>query len=130
MAAPQEARHELLDELRPHLERTLLRVFGNDVLIAVYDRAGKKTKGGIIVPETNREDEFQGITGLILDFGPLASRENQRFMDWFGGDPPKIGDWIGFNTKDGIRFKVGEVLCRSIEWQYLRFATHVPDLVM
>lgn len=130
MEAPQQARQELLDELRPHLEKTQLTVFGHDVLIAVYNRAGKKTAGGVFLPETNREDEFQGIVGLVVAFGPMASDENPDFVRWFGGTPPKVGDWVGFNTRDTVCFKLGQVTMREVEWKYLRFRTLVPDEVM
>ncbi len=136
MDAPQQARQELLDELQPFLDQTNIRVFGHDVLIAVYDRAGKKTARGIIMPESNRTDEFQGITGLILAMGPMASsnvegfpHHNAEFHAWFAGRPPKVGDWIGFSVQDGKMFKVGTVTCREIEWKYLRFGTDTPDTV-
>lgn len=130
MSAPQLARQELLDELKPFLTKTNIRVFGHDVLIAVYSRAGKKTAGGIIIPGADRTDDFQGITGLILSMGPLASDRNPEFMPWFGDRPPKVGDWIGFNVADGKMIQVGTVTCRQIEWKYLRFGTDTPDLVM
>ncbi len=132
MEAPQAARQELLAELSPFLDKTDIRnrIFGNDVLIAVYDRSGKKTAGGVIMPDSYREDEFQGITGLILAMGPMASDANPDWDPWFGDHPPRVGDWIGFSTKDGVRIKVGGVLCRLIEWKYLRFGTASPDAVM
>ncbi len=141
MDAPQLARQALLDELKPFLDKTEIQVFGHDVLIAVYNRAGKKTAGGIIIADSNREDEFQGITGLILEMGPMARGDvdgfphhNAEFNAWFGipqgRRAPKVGDWIGFSTQDGKMFKVGSVTCREIEWKYLRFATLTPDAVM
>ncbi len=80
--------------------------------------------------EAIQEDEFQGITGLILAMGPLASDANPDFGPWFGGTPPRVGDWIGFNVRDGTRIKLGGTTCRLIEWKYLRFATLMPDSVM
>lgn len=130
MSAPQLARKKLLGALQPFLDKTKIRPFGHDVLIAVYTRANEKTAGGIIFPDSNREDEFQGITGLILAMGPLASDNNPEFLPWFGGLPPRVGDWIGFNVQDGKMFKVGPITCRLIEWKYLRFATDAPDAVM
>ncbi len=130
MSAPQLARQKLREALRPFLEKTEIRPFGHDVLIAVYNRAGEKTSGGIYIPDNDREDEFQGITGLIMAMGPLASDSNPEFNAWFGDAPPKVGDWIGFNVRDGISFKVGKTACRLIEWKYLRFATLSPDAVM
>ena len=130
MDAPQLARQEILDEVRPFLDKTGLRPFGHDVLIAVYSRSGKKTAGGIFIPDSDREDEFQGITGLILAMGPLASDNNPEFNAWYGDAPPRVGDWIGFNVRDGISIKLGATACRLIEWKYLRFATLTPDAVM
>ncbi len=130
MSAPQLARQKILDELRPFLDKTNIRPFGHDVLIAVYNRAGQKTKGGLELPDNYRTDEFQGITGLIIAMGPLASDANPEFLPWFGGKPPKVGDWIGYSVQDGKMFQVGSVVCREIEWKYLRFGTDAPDLVM
>lgn len=124
------ARQELLDAVTPDLKRTEMRAFGPDVMIAVYDRAGKKTVGGVFLPETVREDEYQGIIGLILDMGPLASEEDPNFKRWFGGKPPKVGDWIGFRVIDGTRTKLGKNMIRFIEWKLLRFPTLVPDLTV
>lgn len=132
MAAPEKARQELLAELAPFLDKTDIRnrIYGNDVLIAVYSRAGQKTAGGIMMPDTYREDEFQGITGLILAFGPMASDRHPEWSEWFGDHPPKVGDWVGFRVADGVRFQVGSRVCRLIEWKFLRFGTAVPDSVM
>lgn len=130
MSESHLARQKLFDAVTPLLEKTQLRPFGHDVLIAVYDRAGERTTGGVFLPENNREDEFQGITGLILAMGPMASDSNPHFADWFGGSPPRVGDWIGFSVRDGIRLKLGRTTCRLIEWKFLRFATRVPDAVM
>ncbi len=130
MSAPQLARQQIMDEVAPFLEKTKIRAFGHDVLIAVYTRAGAKSQGGIIIPDNNREDEFQGVTGLILAMGPLASDNNPEFLRWFGDKPPRVGDWIGFSVRDGSRFSLGTRTCRMIEWKFLRFGTDVPDLVM
>lgn len=130
MQAPQAARQRIVDDLQPFLDKTNIRPFGNDVLIAVYTRAGGLSAGGVYIPESNREDEFQGITGLIIEMGPMASNRHPDWEDWFGDHPPKKGDWIGFNVRDGVSFKVGSTMCRMIEWKYLRFGTDVPDAVM
>jgi co-chaperonin GroES (HSP10) len=126
--APDKARDELLAEFQPFIDKTGIRPFGHDVLIGVYSRAGKKTSGGIILTETYREDDYQGITGVILGMGPMC--QGETFNAWFGNEPPKEGDWVGFSVKDGTRFLIGDRICRLIEWKYLRFATRVPDYTM
>ena len=123
-----DAKAELLAEVQPYLERSRIRAVGGDVLIAMYNRAGKQTAGGLYIPEANREDEFQGKVGLIISMGPLCRGET--FQNWFGDDPPKVGDWIGVNIRDGFSCLIGKTTCRFVEWKYLRFPTAVPDLAM
>lgn len=123
-----EAKAELLDEVRPYLEKTNIRAVGEDVLIAMYNRAGKQTAGGIYIPEANDEDNFQGKVGLILSLGPLC--KGAQWDAWFGDEPPKVGDWIGVSVRDGMSFLLGQRVCRLVEWKYLRFPTAVPDLAM
>src|SRR5207247_948360 len=79
MSAPQLARQKILDALQPSLEKTDMRIYGHDVLIAVYNRSGEKTAGGVFIPDANREDEFQGITGLIVQMGPMARGDVEGF---------------------------------------------------
>lgn len=124
-----EARSGLLDQVTPALERTQLRAVGHDIIVAVYDRAGKKTAGGIIIADTNEEDRHQGKIGLVLSVGPMCAK-HPDWLDWFGGTPPKVGDWVGLNIRDGHSFLLGKSTCRSVEWKYLRMQLDVPDLVM
>lgn len=121
-----EAKKALLREVGPYLEQTRMRAFGHDVLVAVYDRSGKQTRGGLYLPQTAEEDKFQGKVGLILSMGPLCS--GPEFQAWFGDEPPQVGDWIGFNVRDTFALTLGSTACRVVEWKYLRFATDVPDL--
>lgn len=122
------AKRALLDEITPYLEKTKIRAVGHDVLIAMYNRAGKQTAGGLFIPDSNREDEYQGKVGLIVGMGPLCRGE--AFEEWFGGEPPIIHDWIGINVRDGMSMLVGKTACRLVEWKFLRFPTVVPDLTM
>ena len=125
------AREELEAELRPSLEKTKIRAVGHDILIAMYNRANKKTSGGIIIPGSNREDEFHGKVGMIISLGPMCSEETSPgYNDWFGGHPPKIGEWWGVSVRDGVSALVGKTACRLVEWKYLRFQTQAPDEVM
>ncbi len=131
MSRDVDYRQAIIDEVSPFLEKTGIRTFGADVLIAVFSRAGFKTAGGIVVPMGYQEDRYQGITGLILSMGPMCCEEKSPgYLDWFGDRPPKVGDWIGFSVRDGISVLLGERPVRFIEWKYLRFPTNVPDLVM
>lgn len=125
------AKRRMLEKIRPLMEKSGLRAVGHDILIAVYNRAGQKTAGGLIMPETNREDDFQGKVGLVLDIGPMCSDEHSDgYSAWFGGKPPKVGDWVGVNTRDAMAFLVGDMTFRLVEWKYLRFTVLAPDKVM
>lgn len=92
-----------------------LEIFHNSVLVAVYLRPKVATLGGRdfhMADKTLKEDEFQGIVGLVIKKGPAAFVEdaNQRF---YGCDVEK-GDWVFFRASDGIAMKVNGVLCRRV----------------
>lgn len=92
-----------------------LELFHNSVLVAVYLRPKTAMLGGreFHMPDkTLKEDEFQGIVGLVLKKGPAAFVEdaNQRF---YGCDVER-GDWVFFRASDGIAMKVNGVLCRRV----------------
>jgi co-chaperonin GroES (HSP10) len=124
-----DARSQILEKLEADLERSRLRPVGKDVLIAIYDRSGQKTAGGVFLVET--EDKFQGKVGLVLKLGPLCNEERSPGYDrWFGGEPPQVGDWVGMKINDGVTVTLGETICRFVEWDYIRFLSDVPDLVM
>ncbi len=130
-ATPADARRELMDELADDLARLNLRPVGKDILLAVYSRAGKKSKGGIVFTENYQEDKYQGKICLVLALGPMCCEENSRGYDtWFGGNPPKVGDWVGVSVRDGTAMLVGETTCRLVEWPFIRFVADAHDLVM
>lgn len=125
------ARQQILDDLKPYMERARPRPVGHDVLLAMYDRAGKRTAGGIIIADNNREDQFQGKVGLVLGLGPMCSDElSPGYSEWFGGNPPKTGDWVAVSVRDGVSILIGKTMCRLVEWKFLRLQTLAPDTVM
>lgn len=123
-----DARHRMMEKIGPEMEKSGLEAVGHDILLAIYDRAGQKTAGGILIPGNNREDQFQGKVGLVVSLGPMCS--GPEFEDWFGDRPPKIGDWYGLNTRDGMSLLLGEAMFRAVEWKYLRFRVSAPDRVL
>lgn len=77
-------------------------IYGASVLVAIYRRP-EKTKGGIIRPESNLdEDVYQGKVGLVLKVGPYPADEED--MKFFNGKLPEVGDWVVFRASDGISF--------------------------
>lgn len=74
-------------------------LFGDRVLVATYVRP-EKTKGGIyMVDKTREEDLHQGKTGLVIALGQHAFKDK----DYWGGNPPTVGDWVAYNIQDTRR---------------------------
>lgn len=116
-----------------HLDN--LRIGGEDVLVGVWQPPKEsRTKGGIIIADKTRDEyQFQGVTGLVLKMGPLAYK-TERTRSWFvdgdgEADPPKIGDWVSFNFKQGEAFLLVDQPCRIVGCQYVLMVIPRPDLV-
>ena len=116
-----------VERMKPLAAKAGIRVFGPDVLLAIYDRAGGYTGGKIYVPDKYLEDKVQGKIGLIVGMGPLC--DGHEFLEWFGEHPPKLGDWAMTSIRDGLTFIVGGIVMKLVEWKYLRLTTLDPDMV-
>ena len=92
---------------------THFEVMGDRVLVGIFMRP-EKTKGGIIRPDSNKdEDVWQGKVGLVLKLGPNAfinpddgSLYEQRI---------DVGDWVVFKVGDGWQLEVNKMPCRMIK---------------
>ena len=115
------------DPMQPLAEKTGVRVFGPDYLLAIFDRAGQKTSSNIYVPNGYIEDRVQGKVGLVIGIGPLCKGE--EYLEWFGGHPPKLGDWVISSIREGISYLLGDQPVKSIEYKYIRMASGRPDIV-
>ena len=88
-------------------------VMGDRVLVGIFMRP-EKTKGGIIRPDANKEEDvWQGKVGLVLKLGPNAfinpddgSLYEQRV---------DVGDWVVFKVGDGWQLEVSKMPCRMIK---------------
>lgn len=101
----------------------------NDVLVAKYIREMASTNI-IASHETQREDSWQGVVGLVLKLGPRAfvDDEHNKFYDL----TVKPGDWVLYRNSDGwdkdIQM-VGEymaVKCRIIADVHIRGRVKYP----
>ena len=102
-------------------------VFGNRILIGIYERP-EKTKSGIYITDgTRKEDEHQGKSGLVLMLGPNAfvSDRNYDFKD----QKLEPGDWISVFVNDGRKIVVNGQLCRIVADQDITFRIPAPDAV-
>ena len=76
---------------------------GYKILIALPEPE-EKTEGGIIKSAKSlQEEEVGSIIGMVLELGPDAYADSQRFPS---GDFCKEGDWIVMRSYSGTRFKV------------------------
>jgi co-chaperonin GroES (HSP10) len=85
---------------------------GDRVLVGIFMRP-EKTKGGIIRPDANKEEDvWQGKVGLVLKLGPNA------FVNPDDGSlyeqHAEVGDWVGFHVGDGKQIEFKKMPCRII----------------
>ena len=102
-------------------------LFGNRVLIGIYERP-KVTKSGIhLADQTIREDEHQGKAGLVLACGPTAfvSDSNYDFSD----QKVEPGDWVAIFVSEGRKIVINGQLCRIVEDQHITLKIPAPDAV-
>ena len=101
-------------------------VMGDRVLVGIFMRP-EKTKGGIIRPDANKEEDvWQGKVGLVLKLGPNAfinpddgSLYEQRV---------EVGEWVVFKVGDGWQLEVNKMPCRMIK--DTNFIAKVKDPMM
>ena len=117
-----------------------VRITGSDILVCVYERPGKIIVGKdalgrdleIDTSATSRtlEDKIQGRVGLVVAIGPLAGQH----ADFFGGDMPKVGDWVLLNGSDAVPFVGGYKpqtrVFRLVQANFVRAVLGDPDIVL
>ncbi len=104
-----------------------LHPLGPRCVVAVYERP-EKSKGGIYFTDTTRrEDKAQSKTGLLLRTGVTAFSEDDAH-DW-GGQAPKIGDWVAFRVGDTVQMECGDVRLRVIEDVDIIMVVDEPDVI-
>ena len=103
------------------------KLFGNRVLVGVYERP-EKTKSGLYLADTTRkEDEHQGKAALVLMKGEAAFQSDKNFD--FLGDNLEVGDWVMLFVSHGLKCYVNGQLCRIIRDQDLTMKIPSPDQV-
>ena len=102
-------------------------IFGNYVLLGVYERP-EVTKSGIhLAGVTRGEDQHQGKAGLVLKKGPMAFVSDAHYD--FKGQNVEEGDWVSIWVSDGRKLYVNGGLCRLVEDQHIRLKIPAPDVV-
>lgn len=91
---------------------TDFEIFGERVLVGIYMRP-EKTKGGIIRPDTNKEEDvYQGKVGLVLKWGPDAFLDEEGVVYEQAVHP---GEWGVFFIGDGKQIQVNGMPCRLVK---------------
>lgn len=103
------------------------QLFGNRVLVGVYQRPEKTKSGIILADQTRKEDEHQGKAAVVLMKGPTAFKDDDHFE--FHGDDLEVGDWVMLFVSHGLKCVVNGQLCRIIRDQDITMRIPSPDQV-
>jgi co-chaperonin GroES (HSP10) len=104
-----------------------ITIFGNYILLGVYERPEKTKSGLFLADQTRGEDKHQGKAGLVLKKGPTAFVSDAHYD--FKGQDVEIGDWVSIWISDGRQVVVNGQLCRLVEDQHIRLKIPAPDVV-
>ena len=104
-----------------------ITIFGNRILLGVYERPAKTKSGIILTDQTRKEDEYQGKAALVLKKGPTAFVSDANYD--FGDQNVNVGDWVTIFVSDGRQIVVNGQLCRLVEDQHIRLKIPAPDIV-
>lgn len=104
-----------------------VQIFGNYVLLGVYERPEKTKSGLYLSQQTRQEDQYQGKAALVLKKGPHAFVSDTDYD--FKGQDVAIGDWVAIFVSDGRKVVVNGQLCRLVEDQHIRMKIPAPDIV-
>lgn len=104
-----------------------ITIFGNHILLGVYERPQKTKTGLYLSDQTRGEDKYQGKAALVLKKGPFAFVSDTNYD--FRGQDVNIGDWVTIFVSDGRQLLINGQLCRLVEDQYIRLKIPAPDIV-
>ena len=103
------------------------QLFGNRVLLGLYERPQKTKSGLYLADKTRQEDEHQGKAAVVLMKGPTAFVSDFHFD--FGADSLDVGDWVMMFVSHGLKCMVNGQLCRIIRDQDITMKIPYPDTV-
>lgn len=101
------------------------------VLLATYVAPGKTAGGIILTDKTREEDRWQCVVGLIIMMGPMAFKLDgaYEYTDEMLKqlNPPKVGDYVMFNTSDSREVGVRNMSCRIVDSSRIQMVVPNPD---
>lgn len=102
-------------------------IFGNYVLIGIYERPTQTKSGIFLSDQTRNEDRHQGKAGLVLKKGPTAFVSDAHYD--FKDSNVSEGDWVAIFVSDGRQIVINGQLARLVEDQHIRLKIPAPDVV-
>ena len=119
------------DPITDPLTGVPFRLFGNRVLVGIYERPEKMDAGGgntlYLADQTRREDEHQGKAALVLLMGHSCFVSDHVFD--FGPDKVSPGEWISLWVTDGRKIVINGQMCRIVRDQDINMVIPAPDIV-
>ncbi len=110
-----------------------IEILFNDVLVAKHIRT-RVSEHIEAAPETQREDVYQGVVGLVVKIGPTAfvDDEHTTFPVKKWHRPIAVGDWVLYRSSDGWDKDIAPVegilavKCRMIQDAHIRGRVKFP----
>lgn len=103
-----------------------VEIMGDRVLIGTLIRP-EKTKGGIIRPDANKEEDvWQGKVGLVLKLGPDAFKDTS---DYSFSRTIQVGEWCIYQVGDAWSLQVNHCPCRLVRDVNIRMVVKDPNIV-
>ncbi len=103
------------------LER--IQVLGDWVLAGTYIQPERRKSGLYLTGDTLKEDEYQGVVGLILQMGPDAEAIASEVKG------PQVGDWIVYSIRDSWSQTVNGAPCRLLHYERIRMRISDPKVI-
>ena len=121
----EEARKQAEAEEERLLELVPIPV-GWSILIAIPQAEDTYESGILKATETRNVEEIMSSIGKVLDVGPQAYSDKDRF-----GDQPwcKVGDFVMFRPHSGTRFRLGKQEYRLLNDDSVEAVVPDPSVV-
>jgi len=99
------------------------QTLGDLVLVGTYIQPEQRKSGLYLPKEAVREDEYQGVVGLIIQMGPDAEAHAKEI------NGPIVGDWVVYSVNNGWSMHLRDTACRLVPYDKLRMQISSPRLI-
>jgi len=123
VAQAADPKQGILDAVGPINDK--MQVLGDWVIAGTYIQPERRKSGLILAPDTLKEDEYQGVVGLVLQMGPNA----EKLAEELGPGAPNIGDWVHYSIQDSRAMTVNGAACRRIKYGAIIAVLSGPEVL-